>query len=425
MNQIECGKDNKTQEKNKGLEKNSVKAASCAAVSSGMSGVSALIFTVILVGLGERIGERFLPVYLVATGASLIAPSILNGLDNFLSAVYSFPGGWISTKFGYKKALLFFNIFAIIGYLIVIFFPGWISVLVGSIFFLSWSSLSMPAYMDLIRNEIPKNKQVFGISVHSLIKRIPMALGPLLGGFFVDRFGIEKGIQIAFIIATVCSILGIFVQQFILKDENKIEKKAVKSESFINILPWKFPYEMKIILISDILAKFCSQIPYAYIAIWAMEYEGGAQINATHFGILTAIEMCCAIFSYVVIGLLGDKFKKKKFIMTTFVLYLIFPLVLLCAKSFAVLVIAFIIRGFKEFGEPARKSQIMEFAPEGKKALYFGAFYFYRDIFVTLGVILGGALWVIKPELNLLTAAFFGLASCLVYGIFGERKSKK
>lgn len=48
--------------------------------------------------------------------------------------------------------------------------------------FLSRSSLSMPAYMDLIRNEIPKNKQVFGVSLHSLIKRIPQALGPLLGG---------------------------------------------------------------------------------------------------------------------------------------------------------------------------------------------------------------------------------------------------
>ena len=110
MIRIEHGKENKTQKKNEAEGKNSVRAASCAAVSSGISGVSALIFTVILVGLGERIGERFLPVYLVATGASLIAPSILNGLDNFLSAVYSFPGGWISTRFGYKKALLFFNI---------------------------------------------------------------------------------------------------------------------------------------------------------------------------------------------------------------------------------------------------------------------------------------------------------------------------
>lgn len=401
--------------------------------TSAVSGISALIITVILVGLGERIGERFLPVYLVATGASAFAPSILNGLDNFLSAVYSFPGGWISSKFGYKKALLFFNIFAITGYLIVILFPSWISVIIGSVFFLSWSSLSMPAYMDLIRNEIPKNKQVFGISVHSLIKRVPMAVGPVLGGILVDNMGIEKGIRIAFILATICSIMGIFVQQFVLKNDspskisgnsNDQKEKLDQNNSSLQILPWKFPYEMKIILISDILAKFCSQIPYAYIAIWAMEYSNGAKINATLFGILTTIEMVCAILSYVLIGFLGDKFKKKKFIMTTFVLYLIFPLVLLCAKSFAVLVIAFIIRGFKEFGEPARKSQIMEFAPEGKKALYFGAFYFYRDIFVTVGVILGGALWVIKPELNLVTAAFFGLASCLVYGIFGERKSK-
>ncbi len=401
--------------------------------TSAVSGVSALIITVILVGLGERIGERFLPVYLVATGASAFAPSILNGLDNFLSAVYSFPGGWISSKFGYKKALLFFNIFAITGYLIVILFPSWISVIIGSVFFLSWSSLSMPAYMDLIRNEIPKNKQVFGISVHSLIKRVPMAVGPVLGGILVDNMGIEKGIRIAFILATICSIMGIFVQQFVLKNDspsknsgnsNDQKEKLDKNNSSLQILPWKFPHEMKIILIADILAKFCSQIPYAYIAIWAMEYSNGAKINATLFGILTTIEMICAILSYVIIGFLGDRFKKKKFIMTTFILYLIFPLVLLCAKSFPVLVIAFIIRGFKEFGEPARKSQIMDFAPEGKKALYFGAFYFYRDIFVTLGVILGGTLWVIKPELNLLTAALFGLASCLVYGIFGERKSK-
>lgn len=188
------------------------------------SWVSTLIFTVILVGLGERIGERFLPVYLVAAGASLIAPSILNALDNFLSAIYSFPGGWISSKIGYKRALLYFNIFAIIGYIIVIIFPGWLPVIIGSVFFLSWSSLSMPAYMDLIRNELPKNKQVLGISLHSLIKRIPMAIGPLLGGVLVDTLGIQNGIRVAFIIATICSIFGIVIQQISLKDNTSTKK---------------------------------------------------------------------------------------------------------------------------------------------------------------------------------------------------------
>lgn len=340
-------------------------------LASSVSGVAGLIITVVLVGLGERIGERFLPVYLVATGASLFAPSVLNALDNFLSAVYSFPGGWISSKVGYKKALLYFNIFAIIGYLIVIIFPGWVAVIAGSVFFLSWSSLSMPAYMDLIRNEIPKNKQVFGISLHSLIKRVPMALGPILGGVLVDNFGIQNGIRIAFVIATLCSIAGIFVQQTAMKDY--VPEK--KSESGIpRILPWQFPRDMQVILVSDILAKFCSQIPYAYIAIWAMEYSRGAKISATLFGTLTTIEMVCAILSYLVIALLGDRFKKKGFVLATFVLYTVFPIVLLGARSFGLLVVAFAIRGFKEFGEPARKAQIMDFAPEGEKALYFGAF---------------------------------------------------
>lgn len=386
-------------------------------LASSVSGVAGLIITVVLVGLGERIGERFLPVYLVATGASLFAPSVLNALDNFLSAVYSFPGGWISSKVGYKKALLYFNIFAIIGYLIVIIFPGWVAVIAGSVFFLSWSSLSMPAYMDLIRNEIPKNKQVFGISLHSLIKRVPMALGPILGGVLVDNFGIQNGIRIAFVIATLCSIAGIFVQQTAMKDY--VPEK--KSESgFPRILPWQFPRDMQVILVSDILAKFCSQIPYAYIAIWAMEYSRGAKISATLFGTLTTIEMVCAILSYLVIALLGDRFKKKGFVLATFVLYTVFPIVLLGARSFGLLVVAFAIRGFKEFGEPARKAQIMDFAPEGEKALYFGAFYLYRDIFVTLGVFLGGALWLVSPEVNLIAAACFGLVSCLVYGALGK-----
>lgn len=381
------------------------------------SGTSALILTVILVGLGEKIGERYLPVYLVSTGASLFAPSILNGLDNFLSAVYSFPGGWISNRFGYRKALLFFNLFAILGYLIVIIFPGWIPVIIGSIFFLSWSSLSMPAYMDLIRNEIPKNRQVFGVSLHSLIKRIPQALGPLLGGVLIDSFGIETGIRLAFILAIACSCLGIVVQQTVLKKNTPKEKKQ---EKFTAILPHHFPKQLRVLLVSDMFAKFCSQIPYAYIAIWAMEYEKGAQLNATLFGTLTTIEMVCAILSYVLVGLIGDRFQKKGFIMSTFVLYVLFPLLLLVSRNYGMLVIAFITRGFKEFGEPVRKAQIMDLSPEGKESLYFGAFYLYRDVLVTAGVFLGGALWLISPELNLLTAAGFGAMACLVYGIFGR-----
>jgi len=52
-----------------------------------------MFIMVIFLGLGEKMAERFLPLYIVALGGSAIFVSFLNGMDNLLSALYSFPGG--------------------------------------------------------------------------------------------------------------------------------------------------------------------------------------------------------------------------------------------------------------------------------------------------------------------------------------------
>jgi hypothetical protein len=50
-----------------------------------------VLFTmVILVGMGEKMAERFLPVYLLALGGGTLSVGLLNGLDNLLSALFWF-----------------------------------------------------------------------------------------------------------------------------------------------------------------------------------------------------------------------------------------------------------------------------------------------------------------------------------------------
>lgn len=71
--------------------------------------VGALLVMVVLLGLGERMAERFLPLYLLALGGGALAVGLLNGMNNLLGALYSLPGGWASQRFGYKRALLIFN----------------------------------------------------------------------------------------------------------------------------------------------------------------------------------------------------------------------------------------------------------------------------------------------------------------------------
>jgi len=141
-----------------------------------------MLVMVTLVGMGEKMAERFLPIYLMALGGSAISIGVLNGMDNLLSALYSFPGGYLSDRFGFKRALLIFNIVAICGFLIVILFPSWQAVLVGAVFFLSWTAISLPATMSLVAKVLPSNKRTMGVSMHSLVRRIAMGLGPVLGG---------------------------------------------------------------------------------------------------------------------------------------------------------------------------------------------------------------------------------------------------
>ena len=47
-----------------------------------------------------------------------------------------------------------------------------------------------------------------------------------------------------------------------------------------------FSPELKNLLVSDVLIRFCEQIPYAYVVLWCMKDIAGARISATQFGFL-------------------------------------------------------------------------------------------------------------------------------------------
>ena len=96
-----------------------------------------LLAMVVLVGMGEYLAERFLPIYIIALGGGAMVIGLLQAMDNFLSAIYSYPGGYLSERLGTKRALLLFNFVSIVGYLIVVLFPVWQAVLVGAAFFIS------------------------------------------------------------------------------------------------------------------------------------------------------------------------------------------------------------------------------------------------------------------------------------------------
>jgi MFS family permease len=366
--------------------------------------------------------ERFLPIYLIALGGGAISVGLLNGLDNLLSALYSFPGGYLSDKLGVKRALLVFNLVAIGGFLLVALVPTWQAVIVGSVFFIAWSAVSLPATMGLIAKALPAQKRTMGVSMHSLVRRIPKAFGPLLGGLFIGIWGERVGIRYAFLVAIGASILAIGLQQWLIEERHArpadVGLGGGLERNPLRVLQGMSP-PLRSLLVADILIRFSEQIPYAFMAIWAMKTIAHP-VSAFQFGLLTMIEMTTAMAVYVPVAYLADRGTKKPYVVATFVFFTAFPLALLFCRSFGALVFAFILRGLKEFGEPSRKALIVDLAPEDQKAAMFGAYYLARDLVVSVAAFGGALLWMISPATNFLTAFAFGVVGTVWFAARGQ-----
>ncbi len=387
------------------------KAASFLGLNRSMLGMLAMV---VLVGLGERMAERFLPIYLMALGGGAISVGLLGGLDNLLSALYSFPGGYLSDRLGYKRALLVFNLMAMAGFLVVILIPAWPAVLAGSVLFLSWTAISLPATMSLVSRVLPSNKRTMGVSMHSLVRRLPMALGPVLGGTCIAIWGTTDGVRVAFGVALAMAVLALVMQQRLIEDEPRQAKESKDQRRGWALL--RPP--LRRLLVADILIRFCEQIPYAFVVIWAMQ-RIDSPVSAVQFGVLTAVEMVTAMLIYIPVAHLADRGGKKPFVLMTFVFFTLFPLTLFFCRSFWPLVGAFVLRGFKEFGEPTRKALIMDLAPEGRKAATFGLYYLIRDLVVSLAAFGGAFLWMISPAVNFFTAFACGAAGTIFFAFKG------
>ena len=403
---------------------NSVRTARIAEFLALQRSTVGVLAMVILVGMGERMAERFLPIYILALGGGALAIGLLQAMDNLLSALYSFPGGYFSDRIGTKRSLFAFNLVAMAGFTLVILVPAWQAVLAGAVLFISWSAISLPATMSLIYKVLPQNKRTMGVSMHSLVRRIPMALGPLLGGIFIGVWGERDGVRMAFGAALAMAVVALLLQQRMIADDTPdmapstdtcgltLEKNPLKLMRLMNPA-------MKRLLTADILIRFCEQIPYAFVVVWSMKTIT-EPVTAVQFGLLTTIEMTTAVLVYIPVAYLADRSTKKPFVLMTFVFFTLFPLALVYSHSLEWLIAAFILRGLKEFGEPTRKALIMDLSPNDCKAGMFGLYYLIRDIFVSFAALGGAFLWQISPQTNLITAFGFGILGTVGFAVFGH-----
>jgi MFS family permease len=365
--------------------------------------VALLLFALVLSGTGERLWLGFAPKYLETLGAGVFIIGLFDALQTLLGALYAYPGGWLTDRWGQRRSLLLFNALSLVGYALVMLWQHWLALLVGAFLFLAWSALSLPATFTVVATTLDQRKHTMGIGVQSMVRRVPMMIGPLIGGGLITRYGWELGVRHALLLCIVLSAATSIFQWFMAEPEAATPPKP-DAIGFLGIVK-TFNPTLRELLVSDILIRFCERLPYAFVVLWAIDHVG---VTPQQFGWLVAIEMITAMLCYIPVAHLADKHGKRPFVFVTFIFFTAFPIALFFAKTLPLLAIAFAIRGLKEFGEPARKALIIAQAQSEIRSRTYGAYYLIRDCIVTTGSFLGAWLWSISPQTNFIGAAICG-----------------
>jgi MFS family permease len=370
---------------------------------------SLLLAALVLAGTGERLWLGFAPKYLETLGAGVFIIGLFDGMQTLLGAVYAYPGGWLTDHWGQRRSLMLFSVLATAGYLLVLVWQHWLALVFGAFLFLAWSALALPTTFTVVATSLQARRHTMGIGVQSLVRRVPMMLGPLIGGWLITHSGWLRGVRHALLLCIVLSVMTMVFQWF-MADPERREARGVDAggrdeRPGLRAVISSFTPALRELLLSDILIRFCERIPYAFVILWAMDHGG---VTAQQFGFLVAFEMVTAMICYIPVAHLADKYGRRPFVLATFVFFTLFPVSLIWATRFSWLALAFVVRGLKEFGEPARKALIIGEAKPELRARTYGAYYLIRDCTVASGSFLGAWLWSIGPRVNFIGAAVCG-----------------
>lgn len=360
-----------------------------------------------VMGLGESLWRRFLPKYLESFGAPVTAIGLFGTAEDFLDGVYQYPGGWVADRYGRRRALLLFISLTAVGYALFAAMPAWPVAFVALAFVMAWDAMASPTLFAVVGDALPSEKRTLGFTVQSILRRVPIIVAPTIGGILIAHSGIRGGVRVGLLISIVLAVVALAIAA-------RVRIPIIPDELPVRIgHVWDaFPRSLRWLLASDVFIRTCEAMVDIFLVLYAVNVVG---ISAAQFGVLVAVQAATAMLVYLPAAHIAERIGKKPFVVTTFVMFASFPLAVVSARSFVWLVLAFVVGGLREIGEPARKALIIDLSTPALRARSVGLYYLCRSLAIAPAAFIGGLLWTISPRFPFYVAAAIGTIGTIVF----------
>src|SRR5207247_2172524 len=232
--------------------------------------------------------------------------------------------GWLSDRYGRRRAFLIFIALASVGYFVYLFSPSWPVVFVGLALSLAWHSMASPAIFAVIGDSLPRERRAMGFTLQSILKRVPIVIAPILGGALIAALGIFKGVHTGLLITLVLAVIT-----FLLVLKINVTISAPEATNIRGV--WRsFHSALKRLLISDIIIRTCEGMTGVLTILYVTNVAG---FSIARYGTLIAIQMVTSILVYIPAGKIADRIGRKPFVIATFLSFALFPIAIIVASN--------------------------------------------------------------------------------------------
>jgi DHA1 family multidrug resistance protein-like MFS transporter len=262
----------------------------------------------------------FKSLYFRELGASPLLIGLMSSVGFIILALIRIPGAYIVDKHGRKKIMVIFTYGVAFSFLIFAFAPDWRFLVIGTaIYYLS--HIYQPALQAIEADSMPREKRGMGYSAIQVLPMIPAIMSPVLGGYMVERMGLEQGMRIAFVVAflgllTTAILRTLFLKET-LEDAEELRLRDLASgfkDSLGSIyeawktMPRRFNHYIIILLFGSV-GRLLRDL---FLALYALDVIG---VTSLQWSLIGTAQIAVSIVVGLPVGWLVDKIERKRALM--------------------------------------------------------------------------------------------------------------
>jgi predicted MFS family arabinose efflux permease len=393
--------------------------------------VAIVLLSVLCFGLGEQLWERYIPVYLQARSKDVVRATptlddlaastlwivgIYSCLRNLFEGFCYIGGGNLTARLGDRGSLLAFGLLTVAGYVLFLTWSTPAGAIIAALLILGWEPLSVPVTFTTVGATVSDAGRGMAFALQSIQKRLPKILGPLIAGFVLTRaqhlFGSEQGtvdgMRWLVSVSLALGVLSLAIQWRWMPHHEPPDSRHSAVEIVRRIHP-----TLRRLLLAEVFKRWCDWLLRDFVVLYVYFVRG---LSLEEFGVFVAVQNTVALLTYLPIGRLTRTVGLQPFIGFTFVFFALFPLALALLPGGNWLLLAFVIHGLREIGEPARKALITSLLPPEIRARGVGLYWGVRAFAICTASLVGAAVWLSFGPQTLLYVAI--VCGCIGAGLY-------